>query len=275
MTQNSDLTKHYVIENLEFTHNTLVNNYSDIEIGYRDDWGRAPKNVLIANNLIVQNESPVTTVHDEGTEDDITFSNNIIHTSGSGSFGDLSFSLDEAINTDPMLEKSDCRIPGVNCTPVYANAIFKISSASSPAVDPEPAHTVSGITFDIEGQGMTGTRDIGADEFNSTDNITNGLLDARHVGPNAVSFAEGEVQEPLSVRDDILQLINAYPNPFERSITLESKVPSEVVIYSLDGSLIDSFYMRGPTKWSAPRPGLYFAHITIKGSKRVIKLLTY
>ena len=188
--QDSDLTKHYVIENLEFTHNTLANNLSDIEIGYRDDWGKAPKNVLIANNIIIQDTNPVTKVHFAGTDDDVSFFDNIIYTTGTGTNGDISFSAAEAMNVNPLLEKTTCTIPEAGCESAYPNAIYKIASASSPAVDPSPTYTITEVTHDIEGQPGISSRDLGSDEYNGTAAITNGLLDARHVGPDAMPFSE-------------------------------------------------------------------------------------
>lgn len=49
------------------------------------------------------------------------------------------------------------------------------------------------------GQPMVGARDLGADEYNSTDQILNGMLDSRHVGPDAVPFSETEDLE-LSIQ---------------------------------------------------------------------------
>lgn len=196
VTQDSDLTKHYQIENLEFIHNTLVDNFSDIEIGYRDDWSLDPKNVLIANNLIVQSENPVTKVHFAGRDGGVTFTDNIVYTTGNGSFGDINFTSQQAVNIDPMLTKSDCRVPESNCTSEYANAIYKLSSAASPAVDPSVTHSFAEITSDIESQPAHNARDIGADEFNASEPVFSGLLDSRHVGPNAVSILEnGDPQE--------------------------------------------------------------------------------
>jgi len=281
VTQSSNLTKHYVIENLEVSHNTLINNFSDIEIGYRDDWGKAPKNVLIANNIIVQDANPVTTVHHAGTESDITFADNIIYTSGSGSWGDLNFTSDQAVDADPLLEMTDCKIPGVNCTDEYANAFFKISSSNSPALDPTPANTIEEATLDIEGQEIKGTRDLGADEYNSSGIIISGMLDARHVGPDAIPFSwseegEEEEEEPLAIGDELrVKLIKAYPNPFENIITMESELPASVVIYKTDGGVVDSFQVMGSVRWSAPAPGLYFAQISSKGGQQVLKLISF
>ena len=134
VTQNSDLTKHYVVENLEFSHNTLVNNASDIEIGYRTDWGREPVNCLIANNIIVQDKNRVTKVHETGSDAGVHFADNIIYTSGTGVWGDISFSADEAVNEDPLLVLTDCRAFGSNCEAKIPIQIYKLTG-ESPARD--------------------------------------------------------------------------------------------------------------------------------------------
>ncbi|MFY0627154.1 MAG: T9SS type A sorting domain-containing protein [Reichenbachiella sp.] len=417
--QGSDLTKHYIPENLEFTHNTFINNYSDIEIGYDNSgkYSKAPKNILIANNIVVQDANPVTILHTDGADDDVSFADNIFYTSGTGSWGDISFDASEAKNEDPLLEASNCRIPLVDCEDEYPNAVFKISGTNSPAYNPSPANTITEAINDIEGQSSVGVRDLGADEYNDADEITNGALDHRHVGPNAVPFSEtstviheyeitleqadggtitispttgpypegstvtftatpeanysftswigisgdnaiqeinvysdlnvsaiftsgisehtieliqttgGTISidpatgpylsgsivtftaipdaeyafeawsgingtsavEEVTVNGNLIveasfeilsaignefgQLVDAYPNPFENSITLKTQNSAVVVIYGIDGGLVDSFNMNKQYEWNAPNPGLYFGHISTNGEKIVLKLL--
>ena len=199
-----DLTKHYRVENLEFTHNTLVNNFSDIEIGYRDDWSLDPKNILVANNVITQDENPVTTVYDN-RDGGVSFADNIIHTTGTGSWGDITFTTTEAKNEDPLLALTNCLIPAVDCDAAYPNAIYKISGITSPAYDPSPVHSFPEVINDLEGQPAVGVRDLGADEYNGTDPILNGLLDARHVGPDAEPFSESEIILPERFTVSLIQ----------------------------------------------------------------------
>ena len=277
VTQNSDLTKHYQIENLEFTHNTLVNNQSDIEIGYRDDWGRAPKNVLIANNIIVQDANPVTTVHETGTASDITFANNIIYTSDTGTLGDLSFATDEAENIDPLLVKTACKIPAANCESEFANAYFKLSSASS-AVDPSPQFTIEEVSIDIEGQASIGSRDLGADEYNSTNDITNGMIDAQHVGPNAVPFTD---VEPITLNFEEKEVsgVLAYPNPFQNKLKLSAtEVIKRVRLTDLNGKDIEFFvHMDDSEMVVTPKEslpvGVYLLSVDSTGSNRKYKVV--
>ena len=89
---------------------------------------------------------------------DVDFSDNIIYTTGSGTFGDRNFSSSEATNIDPLLELSDCLVPDDNCESELANAIYKIGSLSSPAVDPTPTHTITDATSDSEYDDDNGRR---------------------------------------------------------------------------------------------------------------------
>lgn len=287
VTQSSDLTKHYVIENLEFTHNTLVNNASDIEIGYRTDWGKPPLNTLIANNLIIQDTNPVTKLHETGADAGITFANNIIYTTGEATTGDLTFSADEATNVDPLLVLSDCRVPAENCTGLVPTAIYKLSSGS-PAIDASSAESISYVTTDGEGQDVVDARDLGADEYNSTGAITNGVLAAEHVGPEAVLYGESEKEEEqeeneeendeegetvLTATNESIEGLKIFPNPFKGSIRFEASTHAFVSIFSISGHLIDSFELNNSSIWNAPAKGVYIAHIRSNGQTKAVRLL--
>ncbi|MEP3389848.1 MAG: chondroitinase-B domain-containing protein [Reichenbachiella sp.] len=294
VTNSSDLTKHYLVENLEFTHNTLVNNNSDIEIGYRDDWGKAPVNCLIANNIIVQDTNPVTKVHKAGTEDDITFADNIIYTTGDATWGDIAFAASEATNVNPLLVSSDCRGNDGNCPATVPNAIFKLTSGS-PAINATTNQTFSYVTSDSEGQSSVGVRDIGADEYNTSATITNGVLSASHVGPDAIIFEEtlneNYDENDVTDEDDTTNddetvdgqtittvnpnqpVIKLYPNPFKESINFEVEQTAHVLIFNLSGHQIGELNIEKQAEWKAPQRGLYIAHIFQNNTKHVLKLV--
>ncbi len=264
-----DLTKHYVVENLEFTHNTMVNCSSDIEIGYRDDWGKDPINCLVANNIIVQDANPVTTVHFAGTDADVHFENNIIYTSGTGSWGDIAFEAGEALNVNPGLVLTSARVDGnINVVPT---ATYKLSNTSV-AIDPT-ATVFSYVTMDSEGQPAIGLRDLGADEFNGTDIITNGVLDASHVGPDAVDFVESTSTDlnPLKTNE---KLAYAYPNPFIGSTKIVSKGKTYVSIYTIGGQFVEQFEMMDSYEWTAPSSGIFLLNVrSAEGSVSRFKLV--
>jgi hypothetical protein len=190
VTNSSDLTKHYIPEDIEITHNTIINCAEDIGIGYAS-YGKAPKNVLIANNIIVENANQVVTVHATGMEDEVYFENNIFYTTGTGTWGDIVFTAAEAINEDPELVLTNGRVLGNNAA--VPTETYKLSS-NSIAIDPDVT-VYSYVTTDAEGQASINARDLGADEYNASQAVTNGALDASHVGPNAVLFEEANVSQ--------------------------------------------------------------------------------
>lgn len=272
VTNSSDLTKHYVVENLEFTHNTLVNNASDIEIGYRDDWGKAPINCLIANNIIVQNSNQVVTVKTSGKESDIHFADNIIYISGTGIWGDIAFADNEASNIDPLLERSDCRAPATHCDVLLPTQIYKLTS-NSPAINASTENTFVYVTADSEGQPKIGLRDLGADEYNGVDEISNGVLDASYVGPNAVPFVESNTLTALPfLYEDALDLM-IYPNPFSGSVHICCDGNGLVCIYNLAGQCVDQFEIADSYEWTAPEKGVYLVVVNRKGKIDRLKIL--
>ncbi|UXX77663.1 T9SS type A sorting domain-containing protein [Reichenbachiella carrageenanivorans] len=296
VTNSSDLTKHYLVENLEFTHNTLVNNASDIEIGYRTDWGKPPVNCLIANNIIVQDTNPVTTLHEAGAADGVTFADNIIYTTGDATWGDLTFTASEAANVNPLLASSDCRASAANCPATVPYATYKLTSLS-PAIDASVTNTMSYITTDSEGQATETTRDLGADEYNSTDPITNGLMDATHVGPDAIDYTEGdgrvateeevETEEEtegegeneegetitITTVDPSERTVQVYPNPFTRTTKFEATEEAYITIYSISGHQVATFRTINEVEWTAPKQGVYIAHVLANKVKYTIKLV--
>jgi len=272
VTNSSDLTKHYVVENLEFTHNTLVNNASDIEIGYRDDWGKAPINCLIANNVIVQDANAVCSIITEGTASDISFADNIIYTTGTGSWGDIDFSAAEAINVDPLLELSNYRAPGSSSSATVPTAIYKLT-ANSPAIDATVANTMTYVTTDSEGQATVATRDLGADEYNSADVITNGVLDASHVGPDAIDFSETSVSS-LADADGSQTSLQVYPNPFNGLTRISFDGDADISIYNAKGQLVHSAHMSQVYEWHNEAKGLFLLRINAEdGRSACLKLL--
>lgn len=272
VTNASDLTKHYVIENLEFTHNTLVNNASDIEIGYRDDWGKAPINCLIANNIIVQDANPVTTIKTAGKASGVTFADNIIYTTGTGSWGDIAFTDVQALNIDPLLELSDARAPGSSSAAQVPTSTYKLTN-SSPAINASTANTFAYITTGIEGQALLSTKDLGADEYSSSDAITNGVLDATHVGPDAVTFQESGLTSTPKL-DAANTKANAFPNPFVGTTTITFEGQAQLNFYNISGQFVQSVAGVDYFDWIAPERGVYLLVIShVNGGESYFKLM--
>ncbi len=260
----SGLSSHFVPENLEFVHNTLVNNASDIEIGYdnNDNYGKAPVNCLIANNIVVQDENPVATVHNTSSLNGVSFAGNIFYTEQSGTWGDISFASNEAENIDPVLVQTSCRTPD-ECGYKVPVAIYKLASAS-PAIDATVANTFTYVDKDSEGQSAVNTRDLGADEYNTSDLISNGALDSGFVGPYAVEYIESQVTSVFLVSED-KQDVKAYPNPFRSTTTISYEGEVFVCIYDINGQLVDELTLINSCEWNAPDKGIYIAHLTVNG----------
>jgi len=268
VTNSSDLTKHYVVENLEFIHNTLVNNVSDIEIGYSNNgnYTKDPVHCLIANNIIVQDSSAISTVHTSGAEADITFSDNIFYTSGTGTYGDISFTATQATNVDPQLTLSNKRAPGSSSAATVPTAIYKLAS-TSPAMDYDVTSVADYNTFDAEGQAMVGLRDLGADEYNSTDAITNGVLDATHVGPDAVEFSESIVSTSVTLSTDDSRLV-AYPNPFTNTTTIAYPGTAHLHIFNMAGQLVQRAAMTDTYQWTPTEKGIFVVELSSDGGEK-------
>ncbi len=270
------LTSHFVPENIEFTYNTLVNNASDIEIGYDNNgnYSSKPVNCLIANNIIVQNANPVSTVYSTSSLDGVSFADNIIYTYQSGSWGDISFTSDEALNIDPLLVQTDCRAYDDACDYLVPVETYKLSS-SSPAIDATVSNTFSYVDTDIEGQLIINTRDKGADEYNATDVITNGAVDESYVGIDAINFAEIESSATsiTAVNADERD-VYAYPNPFSENTEIIAEGSSVVNVFNSQGQLVDSFTMVDSYSWSSPCKGLFICVVNTDGRISNFKIVS-
>ncbi len=226
--------------------------------------------------------NPVTILHEDGSDDGVTFVDNIIYTSGTGSIGDLIFTADGATNIDPLLESSDCLVPAEDCGAMIPYAIYKLTSSSS-AIDAALSETYDYIKSDIEGQLTVGIRDLGCDEYNAEAAITSGVLGAEHVGPDAIEgFSEKEQEEEEEEEEDVLEIdavnlrskIEMYHNPFIGTIKISLDDQAEISVFDISGSLIDSFSMNGAYNWSAPRSGVSIVHvITRSGERLTVRML--
>ncbi|MGL1889276.1 MAG: hypothetical protein OCD76_22370 [Reichenbachiella sp.] len=49
---------------------------------------------------------------------------------------------------------------------------------------------------------------------------------------------------------------------------------ADISVFDISGSLIDSFTMNGSYEWSAPRSGVYIAHVITRGwEKLTVRML--
>ena len=176
-------SSHFIPENVVFANNTLVNCESDIEIGYTNGnkYGKAPKNCLIANNIIYNPGKTIVTSYSDASLAGVSFSNNIAYYGTSGSMG-ISASDAQLKNIDPLLVLSDKRCETTGNSQILPTQLYKLS-ASSPAID---AGNDATILSDMERQSIAGSkRDIGADEFNNFDEVLASIITSNLVGPSA------------------------------------------------------------------------------------------
>ncbi|TZF85898.1 T9SS type A sorting domain-containing protein (plasmid) [Pedobacter sp. BS3] len=181
----TSLSDHYLPEDLVFAFNTLVNNKSNVEIGFDNGgkYSKYPINCQIANNIVVANANPIIKSYSTSALAGVSFSNNIMYPTGTASIG-ISATSSQVINTDPKLIHPACS--GSDCALTTAARIFRLSE-NSPAIDAATGD-FNFVTLDNEAQSRTGLKDIGATEYKPGTTITTGALNDENVGPNAVAF---------------------------------------------------------------------------------------
>ncbi len=180
----TSLTSHFIPENILFNFNTLVNNVSNIEIGFDNNasYGKAPKNCRIENNIVLANVNPIIKSFSPTSLAGVSFSNNIMFSTGTSSLGLTGISESQIKTINPELVKTNCRANNANCNFVAPFEIYKLSG-TSPAINNSIGNDIP--LFDMERQPTITIRDIGADEYNGNDEVKIGPLNNSHVGPSA------------------------------------------------------------------------------------------
>ena len=226
-TDTGSLSSHWRIDNVAITHNTLVDNYSNIEIGYgRSDnsWSREPRNVTMANNLVTGSTKDLIEIINPPTN--FTWDGNIMYPSGGFGVG-MAASSNEINVIDPQLEFA------------IDDSLWLLSS-TSPAINASNTNYLS-ISKDIQGQPRVSPNDVGADEY-STAEIRRRPLTVEDVGPDAWEVVS--VEPDFKVQPHTSQLLTAYPNPFNPSTTLEYSISSpaliQLSIYNVLGQKVET-----------------------------------
>jgi len=184
----ASLADHYLPENLVIAFNTLVQNKSNIEIGF-DNGGSYPLkpiNCLLANNIVVDSTAPIVKAYSTASLGGVAFSNNIMYPTRLSSVG-ITASNAEIKIADPLLVQPACS--GTACSQARAYQVYRLSTGS-PAIDAATGN-YPGVVLDFEKQARTGAKDIGADEYSSASpvTVTHGALDATQVGPDATAYS--------------------------------------------------------------------------------------
>ena len=269
-TDTGSLSAHWRVDNVVIVHNTLVDNYSNIEIGYgRSDnsWTREPRNVTMANNLVVGGQKDLIEIINEPTN--FTWSGNIMFPQNGFSVG-LEAPVGDIRVVDPLLE----------WIATESDSLWILSSIS-PAIDTAPGNYFE-ILDDIHGHIRSFPADVGADEY-SIEPIIRRPLTTADVGPFADTSSTSSIQ--WAARPESFGLFNNFPNPFNPSTTLryELSTPSDVRIdiYNVRGqkleTLIDSHHSAGNYQvlWMPENvaTGLYLAVLKTNGDLQTIKLV--
>lgn len=215
-------TDHNLPENIIVAFNTLVNNNSDIEIGFDNNgnYNKAPVNCLIANNIVAQTSKPVVKYYSSASLAGVSFSNNIFYLTQTATNG-ITASNAEVLNVDPQLVLPSCTNPAGTCNSMRAYQVLRLN-ASSPAID-QASGSYSYVAKDCEMQPRNGTKDVGAFEYRGASTISLSALDSFHVGPNTMPFSYSYSYSTLPV-----QLLNFTATRSGESVSLQWNVAQEV-----------------------------------------------
>lgn len=215
----SSNSSHFLAENIVFAFNTLVNNKSNIEVGFDNNgaYGLAPKNNILANNIVVGDVNPFIKYYSTTSLAGVGFQNNLMYPTGSATIGLTSITDAQIKNIDPLLVKSSCRASGQNCDQRTNYELYKLT-ANSPAINASVGYDY--VTKDLEGQPVLGVHDIGADEYNATAAIVNCPLDEQLVGPTAPEQIEYEINTTTGNQVTFSTGLTVSPNPFAGKTTI-------------------------------------------------------
>lgn len=278
----TSLSSHFLPENLVFAYNTLVNNKSNIEIGFTNNgsYGKAPINCVIANNIVTASENPLILSYSLTSLGGVSFNTNIMFPDETATLG-LTGTTDSQIKIiNPLLVKSDCRAYGTNCEFKTPNQVYKLSP-TSPAINASVGYQT--IVTDFEGQPAVGIRDIGADEYNANAEITNGPWNETQVGPTAPESYVYEIHTATGIFHILDNQLSVFPNPFVGNTTIKLNSPTlsdgMISIYNFQGQLVrkEKFNFRAGVseyKINTEAKGILYCVFESANKKYTVKLIS-
>ncbi len=261
----SATSKHARIDNATIVFNTLVNNSHGIEIGFTNNnrYSKPPRNVTIANNIIVGSENELVKIISLPVS--FIWQSNIFYPDGSAQAG-IDLGDKEIKLANPMLAQSE--------------RVFRLSDQSI-AIDSATGEW-DFILDDIDGQLREAPFDIGADEY-SNGAMNNKVLDSTDVGPinpNITSVTEENYSNDLKA----IELYGIYPNPFNSSARIQFLLNegNNLKIYVFDtlgnmvNELVSAYFPEGfhSLVWNTSKnyksisSGIYF--VVIKSPKHIL-----
>jgi len=275
-------SSHFLAENTVFAFNTLVNNKSNIEVGFNNNgaYGLAPKNNIIANNLVIGTVNPFIKYYSTASLAGLGFQNNLMYPTESATLG-LTGTTDAQIRiVDPQLTPSSCRASGQNCDQRTKHEVYKLTSGS-PAINASIGY--ESVTRDFEGQPAIGIRDIGADEYSGAVQIINAPLDEQMVGPTAPENIVYEITTATGVAETFATGLTVSPNPFSGetrlSIPVEVAGKISISLYNATGQQIQSTKRQAPAgnfeyQITTSAKGILFCVVEVGNKRHTIKLIT-
>lgn len=276
----ANLSSHFLPENVVFAFNTFVGNESNVEIGFDNGgkYGKAPKNCRFDNNIIVSGRNEMIKSYSTASLAGLSFSNNLLHPTGTATVGLSDYDQTEFLLTDPLLVRSTCRAYPDQCDYQIGSGLYKLSSGS-PAIDASLGY--ADVLTDMEGQPVSGMRDIGADEFNAAAPVLNGPVDETKAGPSASDDDIFENYIPASAGNVKSNVLRAEPNPCQGFTYLQlpdlSGKEVMVSIYTASGILLKNEMM--PVSGNRMRldlnaNGLLFVKVSFDATNYVVKIIS-
>ena len=236
------LSSHYLPENVVIAFNTLVNNASNIEIGFDNNgnYSKAPKNCVLANNIVVEDSTSIVKSYSATSLAGVGFTGNMFYPTGTSTVG-ITHTTTQITVADPGLIKPTC--VGAGCNQTTAARVFRLEAGSA-AVDASTGNYPE-AALDLEGFLRAGTKDIGAHEYSGGRTVSITALSAANVGPNAVPLSYTYTYPGNTGIDDWRRKsagIELYPNPahgmIHIALSTEPEVNSEWVVINSLGAVV-------------------------------------
>ena len=223
-TDHGSLSAHWRIDGAIIAHNTLIDNFSNIEIGYakaNNFWKKQPRNVTLSGNLVVGGARDLIKIYT--ALQNFRWTGNMMLPQNGAGVG-MTATESEIQIADPLFEQ--------------AGALWILSSAS-PAIDGRPDSSLA-LFEDVQGQPRDSLPDIGADEFSAAP-VQRWPLTPQEVGPEAGISSAVNGADIAGFQRDVLR-IACFPNPATDAVniqfTLRNAANIRLMIYNLQGQKI-------------------------------------
>jgi hypothetical protein len=250
-------------------YNTLVNNYSNIEIGFTNNgnYGKPPKDNVFAGNIVVGKSNELIKYLTVPVNHQ--WIKNIMNPITPATLG-ITAAQPEIWVVDPQMALTD--------------SVWKLSS-SSPAVNYAPPWYPY-VSVDIDGQTRDANPDAGCDEYSTLPRLRKPLT-AQDVGPDSpeqLTDIHNRASDGCTLPNE-LALLQNYPNPFNPVTAIQYLLPSpshmSLVVYDILGrtvaTLVDGEEMQGlhTVRFDARSlpSGTYYYELRYNAQREVKKMI--